>query len=86
MAINIIDLGRCPYGICLEHQVETHSKVFNKELDDSIIFVEHNHVYTLGKNADQSNILSNYPKDVEIHNIDRGGDITYHGPDQLVVQ
>ena len=84
MAINIIDLGRCPYDICLEHQVKTHSKVFNNELDDTIIFVEHNHVYTLGKNADQSNILSNYPKDVEIYYIDRGGDVTYHGPGQIV--
>ena len=84
MSLNIIDLGRCPYNICLEHQVKTHSKVFNKELDDSIIFVEHDPVYTLGKNADQSNILANYPKDVDIHNIDRGGDVTYHGPGQLV--
>jgi lipoyl(octanoyl) transferase len=84
VSLNIIDLGRCPYDICLEHQVKTHSKVFNKELDDSIIFVEHDPVYTLGKNADQSNILANYPKDVEIHNIDRGGDVTYHGPGQLV--
>ncbi len=46
MSLNIIDLGRCPYDICLEHQVKTHSKVFNKELDDSIIFVEHDPVYT----------------------------------------
>ena len=51
---------------------------------DTIIFVEHNHVYTLGKNANDGNILENYPKDVTIHNIDRGGDVTYHGPGQLV--
>ena len=84
MILNIIDLGQCSYKISLEQQVDTHLKVFNKKLNDSIIFVEHEHVYTLGKNTNHSNILSNYPKDVEIHNIDRGGDVTYHGPGQLV--
>lgn len=84
MSLNIIDLEQCSYKISLEQQVDTHNKVFNRELNNSIIFVEHEHVYTLGKNADQSNILSNYPKDVEIYNIDRGGDVTYHGPGQLV--
>ena len=84
MTINIIDLGQCSYKSSLEHQVRTHSKVLEQNLIDSIIFVEHEHVYTLGKNADQNNILSNYSKDVEIYNIDRGGDVTYHGPGQLV--
>lgn len=84
MSLNIIDLGHCSYKISLEQQVDTHSKVFNQELNDSIIFVEHDPVYTLGKNANQNNVLSNYPQDVEIHNIDRGGDVTYHGPGQLV--
>ena len=84
MSINIIDLGKCAYKICLEQQAATHSKVFNQKLEDSIIFVEHNHVYTLGKNADRNNILPSYPKNVEIINIDRGGDVTYHGPGQLV--
>lgn len=84
MSLNIIDLGHCSYKISLEHQVDTHSKVLNQELNDSVIFVEHDPVYTLGKNANQNNVLSNYPKDIEIHNIDRGGDATYHGPGQLV--
>ncbi len=84
MSLNIIDLKQCSYKISLELQVDTHNKVFNQELNNSIIFVEHEHVYTLGKNADQNNILTNYPKDVEIYNIDRGGDVTYHGPGQLV--
>ena len=84
MSLNIIDLEQCSYKISLEQQIDTHNKVFNQELNNSIIFVEHEHVYTLGKNADQNNILSNYPKDVEIYNIDRGGDVTYHGPGQLV--
>lgn len=84
MSINIIDLAQCSYKISLEHQDNIHSRVSDQKITDSIIFVEHEHVYTLGKNADQNNILSDYPKDVEIHNIDRGGDVTYHGPGQLV--
>ena len=84
MSLNIIDLGKCSYRVSLEQQIDTHSKVLNLELTDTIIFVEHEPVYTLGKNADQNNILTNYPKDVKIYNIDRGGDVTYHGPGQLV--
>jgi lipoate-protein ligase B len=84
VSINIIDLGQCSYKISLEHQDNIHSRVSDQKITDSIIFVEHEHVYTLGKNANQNNILSDYPKNVEIHNIDRGGDVTYHGPGQLV--
>jgi len=84
VAVNIIDLGRFPYKDSLTFQSETHSKVLEHKIDNSIIFVEHNPVYTLGKNANQDNILSKYPQDVEIHNINRGGDVTYHGPGQLV--
>ncbi len=84
MLINIINLGQCSYKNSLEYQNNTHTKVAKQKLSDSIIFVEHEHVYTIGKNANQNNILSDYPKDVKIHNIDRGGDVTYHGPGQLV--
>ncbi|NHZ86258.1 MAG: lipoyl(octanoyl) transferase LipB, partial [Planctomycetia bacterium] len=84
MSLNIIDLGYYSYKISLEHQIDVHAKVFEQKLNDSIIFVEHEPVYTLGKNANQNNILANYPKEVEIYHIDRGGDVTYHGPGQLV--
>jgi len=84
VSLNIINLGKCSYKVSLEQQIDTHSKVLSQELTDTIIFVEHEPVYTLGKNADQNNILTNYPNDVEIYNVDRGGDVTYHGPGQLV--
>jgi len=55
---------------------------------DRLIFVEHNHVYTLGKSGQESNLLLNYiqlkAKNAVFYHIDRGGDITYHGPGQLV--
>ena len=54
----------------------------------TLIFVEHPHVYTLGKNGSENNLLLDYiqlqAKDVAFYRIDRGGDITYHGPGQIV--
>lgn len=55
---------------------------------DRLIFVEHNHVYTLGKSGSEQNLLLDYiqlqARDAAFYKIDRGGDITYHGPGQLV--
>ena len=48
---------------------------------ESLILVEHDHVYTLGKNANSSNILNEV---CEVIKTERGGDVTYHGPGQLV--
>jgi lipoyl(octanoyl) transferase len=54
----------------------------------TLIFVEHPHVYTLGKSGSENNLLIDYiqlqAKDAKFYRIDRGGDITYHGPGQLV--
>jgi lipoyl(octanoyl) transferase len=57
-------------------------------LPGTLIFVEHPHVYTLGKSGSENNLLIDYiqmqAKDAEFYKIDRGGDITYHGPGQIV--
>jgi len=54
----------------------------------TLIFVEHPHVYTLGKSGSENNLLLDYiqlrAKDAKFYRIDRGGDITYHGPGQIV--
>ncbi|MCX6302500.1 MAG: lipoyl(octanoyl) transferase LipB [Bacteroidia bacterium] len=54
----------------------------------TLIFVEHPHVYTLGKSGSENNLLIDYiqlrAKDAQFFRIDRGGDITYHGPGQIV--
>jgi lipoyl(octanoyl) transferase len=54
----------------------------------TLIFVEHPHVYTLGKSGSENNLLLDYiqlqVKEAKFYRIDRGGDITYHGPGQLV--
>ena len=56
--------------------------------DSRVIFVEHNHVYTLGKSGSENNMLLDYiqlqAKDATFIKTDRGGDITYHGPGQIV--
>ncbi len=49
--------------------------------DNHLILVEHDHVYTLGKNANSTNVLN---RSCEIIQTQRGGDVTYHGPGQLV--
>ncbi|MCX6255820.1 MAG: lipoyl(octanoyl) transferase LipB [Bacteroidia bacterium] len=58
------------------------------KLPGTLIFVEHPHVYTLGKNGSENNLLLDYiqlqAKDASFYRIDRGGDITYHGPGQIV--
>jgi lipoyl(octanoyl) transferase len=57
-------------------------------LPGTLIFVEHPHVYTLGKNGSENNLLLDSvqlkAKDAVFYRIDRGGDITYHGPGQIV--
>ena len=50
---------------------------------DVLLFVEHPHVYTLGRGGDEANVLA--PQDVPVTRTSRGGDVTYHGPGQLVV-
>lgn len=59
-----------------------------KQVHDMLFFVEHPHVYTLGKSGDYENLLKGLAElaqiDAEFIEIDRGGDITYHGPGQVV--
>src|SRR5271166_1068742 len=57
-------------------------------IDDVLLFCEHPHVLTLGRNANRANLLASEnllrQKGVELHSTNRGGDITYHGPGQIV--
>jgi lipoyl(octanoyl) transferase len=59
-----------------------------KTIPGTLIFVEHPHVYTLGKSGSENNLLLDFiqlkAKDASFYRIDRGGDITYHGPGQIV--
>ena len=97
--VNFQDLGKIDYKKCWDFQEELFAEILavkssnkkkNKtvETKNNLIFCEHPHVYTLGKSGDEKNLLVNedYLKSrgATFHKINRGGDITYHGPGQLV--
>ena len=82
--IKIIDLGFLDYKNSWNFQKELQKKVLNGDCLDSIIFVEHDSVYTFGKNSDKSNLLVSKDSKIKIYETERGGEITYHGPGQIV--
>ena len=81
MLTKVQDLKRKNYQDTLKIQESLREQVLSNASDEYLILVEHEHVYTLGKNANSSNILN---KACDIIQTDRGGDVTYHGPGQLV--
>ena len=82
--IKIIDLGFLDYKNSWNYQKELQNKVLIGDCSDSIIFVEHDSVYTFGKNSDKSNLLVSKDSKIKIYETERGGEITYHGPGQIV--
>lgn len=93
------DLGLMDYKICWDYQENLFSKTIEQKISNRnnnteiptnnyLLFVEHPHVYTLGKSGDEKNLLVNEKaleeKEATYYKINRGGDITYHGPGQLV--
>jgi lipoyl(octanoyl) transferase len=82
--LNFRDLGLSPYQQTWDLQKTLQSRRIKNEIEDTVLLVEHEPVYTFGKNADENHLLQNYPDNVNIFHIERGGDITFHGPGQLV--
>ena len=82
--IEILDLGVRPYKEVWDLQKELVKKRQDGQINDTLILAEHEPVYTLGKNADENHILQHPPREVKTYHIERGGDVTYHGPGQLV--
>ncbi len=81
-------LGRVPYGETYDLQHRIFDARVADQCDDYLLLVEHPHVYTLGRRTDRANLLRTTAEyddlGVEIVEVDRGGDVTYHGPGQLV--
>jgi lipoate-protein ligase B len=77
------DLGSTDYLTALVLQEEFVVGKQQNSSPDILLFVEHPHVYTLGRGGNQSNVLA--AEDVPVIRTSRGGDVTYHGPGQLVV-
>lgn len=82
-------MGLQPYRQVWELQHTLHEQVRNGEVPETWIYVEHQPVITLGRNAKDGNVLLSHEalaaRGVDVVNIERGGDVTYHGPGQLVV-
>ena len=88
MICQIHELGRVPYAEAMALQRDLVARRKAGETPDTLLLVEHPHVYTLGRNARQSHLPPDTEKlhslGAEVHETDRGGNITYHGPGQLV--
>ena len=93
------DLGRIDYKQAWDYQEKLFDQIIaikrqnrreetNLETSSYLLFCEHPHVYTLGKSGDEKNLLVNQEylksRGATFHKINRGGDITYHGPGQIV--
>ena len=88
------DIGIRDYKETWDYQEELFAKVLaeknsgNLDLMHHLVFCQHPHVYTLGKSGDEQNLLINYiqlqAQNSQFYKINRGGDVTYHGPGQLV--
>ena len=99
--VELEDLGLIDYKQCWDYQTKLFDasvqlKIKNRKFPENrvstknhLIFCEHPHVYTLGKSGDLKNLLidgqKRKEKNISFYKINRGGDITYHGPGQLVV-
>ena len=94
--VKLIDLGICDFKKAWDFQISIFDEIISwkksaktdKKPSGALIFVEHQHVFTLGKSGSKSNILLSTDeiksKGAAFYAIDRGGDITYHGPGQIV--
>ena len=84
----VLDLGFVDYRKTWDLQKELVEKRFHQEVPDTLILVEHPPVFTIGRSGSRKNIhVSNEYLEVlgiPVLEVDRGGDITYHGPGQLV--
>jgi lipoyl(octanoyl) transferase len=88
MLCHLEQLGLVDYASALELQRERVAQRKAGAIPDTLLLLEHPHVYTLGRNARQENMLVSAEwlasRGAQVFRTDRGGDVTYHGPGQLV--
>jgi lipoyl(octanoyl) transferase len=82
------DLGRLGWAQAFEIQQQLVARRKAGEIPDQLLIVEHPHVVTVGRNGREENLLASpevmLRTGIEVHHTDRGGDVTYHGPGQIV--
>jgi lipoyl(octanoyl) transferase len=87
-ACELVNLGRIGYARALALQANLVERRKRGEIPDQLLIVEHPHVITMGRNGHSENVLASPEilerSGIELHYIDRGGDVTYHGPGQIV--
>tara|TARA_A100001037_G_C15154065_1_gene642418 strand:- start:374 stop:1018 length:645 start_codon:yes stop_codon:yes gene_type:complete len=83
---NIIDLGFIKYSEGIKQQTEYVKEIQNSKRTNTLLFMEHPPTITVGRTSDPGHILNSvrHEPDIEILNTDRGGQITFHGPGQLI--
>jgi lipoate-protein ligase B len=79
----VADLGVVDYGAALDLQTAMVAARLEDKIDDTLLLMEHPHVFTLGRGADDRFIVAN-PGAVPTYRVSRGGQVTYHGPGQLI--
>ncbi len=88
MNFEVIDLGLIEYETAWNLQNEYAAEIAQGKRPATLLLLEHPHVYTFGRRGKQENLLWGESqlkeKGIAIHWVDRGGDVTYHGPGQLV--
>jgi len=87
MQFKVLDLGLIEFKAAWQIQKEVFKDIKNSRLKSALILCQHYPVITLGRQADKKNILLSEneleAKGIEIYEIERGGDVTYHGPGQI---
>ncbi len=87
--IKVIDLGTKGYGQCLELQRKLRDQRIAGQIGDTLLLVEHAPVLTMGRRGQDDNVVVSgkflKKQGIDVFGIERGGDVTYHGPGQLVV-
>ncbi len=99
--VHLENLGQKTFQEAWDYQESLFKRIVDRKIeirksgkdlpapDNYLLFVQHNHVYTLGKSGDPKNLLLNEEelnrRRIDYYKINRGGDITYHGPGQIVV-
>ncbi|MBI5216441.1 MAG: lipoyl(octanoyl) transferase LipB [Ignavibacteriae bacterium] len=86
--ISFLSLGLTSYKSTWDLQKRLFELRTKNEIDDVLLLTEHHHVFTLGKSSDENHLLAKSEElkanNIDVFEIDRGGDVTYHGPGQLV--